>query len=105
MDRNVALNRIDRFVAWLLWALFLLMTVSGFMLTKGFIDRYWGFLAHFDLAVPTMAVFTIHFAIRLRFMLLRWKMKEGLLVNLVPVLVGAALLLPIVYLDLFFRLG
>ncbi len=85
--------------------MFLLMTVSGFMLTKGFINRYWGFLAHFDLAIPTMAVFTIHFAIRLRFMLLRWKMKEGLLLNLVPVLVGATLFLPIAYLDLFFRLG
>jgi len=81
------------------------MTVSGFMLTKGFIDRYWGFLAHFDLAVPTMAVFTIHFAIRVRFMLLRWKSKGGLLLNLVPVLVGVAIFLPILYLDLFFRLG
>jgi hypothetical protein len=105
LDRNVALNKFDRIVAWLLWALFLLMTVSGYMLTKDFIDRYWGFLAHLDFAIPTMAVFTIHFAIRLRFVLLRWKMKEGLMVNLVPILVGAAILLPILYLDLFFRLG
>ena len=81
------------------------MIVSGYMLTKGFINRYWGFLAHFDLAVPTMAVFTIHFAIRVRFILVRWKMRESLLVNLVPVLVGVALFLPILYLSFFFPLG
>jgi hypothetical protein len=105
MDRNVALTRIDRVFAWLLWALFLLMTLSGYMLTKGFIDRSWGFLAHLQLAIPAMALFTIHFAIRLRFILLRWKMKEELMVNFVSILVGVALFLPILYLDLFFRLG
>jgi len=103
MDRNVALNRFDRIIAWLLWALFLLMTVSGYMLTKGFIDRYWGFLAHLQLAIPAMALFTIHFAIRLRFILIRWKMKEGPLVNFVSILVGAIIFLPIMYLDIFFR--
>jgi hypothetical protein len=81
------------------------MTLSGYMLTKGFIDRYWGFLAHLQLAIPTMAVFSIHFVIRLRFILLRWKMNEGLPVNLVSILVGVGLFLPILYLDLFFRLG
>lgn len=105
MDRNTALNRVDRVIAWLLWALFIGMTLSGYMLTKGFIDRYWGFLAHFQLAIPAMALFTIHFAIRLRFILLRWRIKEGLLVNLTPVLVGLALFLPVLYLDLLFQLG
>lgn len=105
MDRNVALNKIDRVMAWLLWALFLLMTLSGYMLTKGFIDRAWGFLAHLQLAIPAMAVFTIHFAIRLRFILIRWKMKEGPLVDLVSILVGVGLFLPVLYLDLFYRLG
>ena len=105
MDRNVVLNRFDRIIAWLLWALFLLMTVSGYMLTKGFIDRYWGFLAHLQLAIPAMALFTIHFAIRLRFILIRWKMKEGPLVNFVSILVGTIIFLPIVYLDIFFRAG
>ena len=105
MDRNLALNSVDRVIAWLLWALFLGMTLSGYMLTKGFIDRYWGFLAHFQLAIPAMALFTIHFAIRVRFILFRWRTKEGLLVNLIPVLVGFALFLPVLYLDLFFQLG
>ena len=103
VDLNIALKEFDRITAWTLWALFLIMTVSGYMLTKGFVDRYWGFLAHFDLAVPTMAVFTIHFAIRIRFMLLKWKTKESLLVNLAPVLVGVALFLPVLYLSFFFR--
>jgi hypothetical protein len=75
------------------------------MLTKGFIDRYWGFLAHLDLAIPTMGLFTIHFAIRLRFILLRWKMKDGPLLNLVSALVGVALFLPVLYLAFFFQLG
>ena len=105
MDRNVALNKFDRIIAWLLWAMFLLMTISGYMLTKGFIDRYWGFLAHLQLAIPAMALFTIHFAIRLRFILLRWKMKEGLMVNLLSIIVGMVIFLPILYLGFFYRLG
>jgi len=105
LDRNVALNRIDRVIAWLLLVLFFVMTLSGYMLTKGFIDRYWGFLAHFQLAIPTMALFAIHFAIRLRFILIKWRMKEELFVYLAPVLAGLALFLPILYLDLFFQLG
>jgi len=105
LDRNVALNKFDRIIAWLLWAMFLLMTISGYMLTKGFIDRYWGFLAHLQLAIPAMALFTIHFAIRLRFILLRWKMKEGLMVNLLSIIVGMVIFLPILYLGFFYRLG
>jgi hypothetical protein len=85
--------------------MFLLMTISGYMLTKGFIDRYWGFLAHLQLAIPAMALFTIHFAIRLRFILLRWKMKEGLMVNLLSIIVGMVIFLPILYLGFFYRLG
>lgn len=95
----------DRIVAWSLWALFLLMTLSGYMLTKGFIDRSWGLFAHLDLAIPAMALFTIHFAIRLRFILLRWKMKEALLVNLISILVGIIIFLPILYLGLFYRIS
>jgi hypothetical protein len=45
LDRKVALTTFDRVVAWSLWALFLLMMLSGYMLTRGFIDRSWGFLA------------------------------------------------------------
>ena len=102
LDLNAALGKVDRVISSSLLMLFLLMTVSGYMFTKGFIDRYWGFLAHLQLAIPTMLVLTIHFSIRLRFMLLRWKMKEGLLLNLVPVLVGIALFLPVLYLAFFF---
>jgi hypothetical protein len=105
LDRKNVLSLFDRVVAWSLWALFFLMMLSGYMLTKGFIDRSWGLVAHLQLAIPIMALFTVHFAIRLRFMLLRWKMKEGLLVNLVPVLVGILILLPILYLGLFYGIG
>jgi len=101
----VALSKIDRVIAWALWAAFLLMTVSGYMITKGFINRYWGFVAHLELAIPAMLLFTVHFAIRLRFILLRWKMKEGVLLNLATLLVGLVLLLPILYLGFFFSVG
>jgi len=105
MDLGVTLRKIDKMTVWLLWALFLLMTVSGYMLTKGFIDRSWGLLAHLQLAIPTMLLFTTHFTIRLRFMFLRWGMKEGLYLNLMTMLIGVALFLPVLYLDLFFSLG
>lgn len=105
LDSNVALSKIDRVIAWALWAAFLLMTVSGYMITKGFINRYWGFVAHLELAIPAMLLFTVHFAIRLRFILLRWKMKEGVLLNLATLLVGLVLLLPILYLGFFFSVG
>jgi len=95
----------DRIVAWSLGALFFLMVLSGYMLTKGFIDRSWGFVAHMELAIPVMALFAIHFAIRLRFILLRWRMKDGLLVNLIPILAGILVFLPILYLGLFYRIG
>ncbi len=101
----MALSKIDRVIAWALWAAFLLMTVSGYMITKGFINRYWGFVAHLELAIPAMLLFTVHFAIRLRFILLRWKMKEGVLLNLATLLVGLVLLLPILYLGFFFSVG
>jgi len=105
LDSNVALGKIDRVIAWTLWAAFLLMTLSGYMLTKGFINRYWGFLAHLELAIPAMLLFTVHFAIRLRFIMLKWKMKQGLLLNLVTLLVGLVLFLPVLYLGFFFSLG
>jgi len=52
-----------------------------------------------------MALFAIHSAIRLRFILIKWRMKEELFVNLAALLAGLALFLPILYLDLFFQLG
>jgi uncharacterized membrane protein YbjE (DUF340 family) len=105
LDHDAALAAIDRVVAWLLWLLFLLMMLSGYMLTKGFISRYWGFLAHLQLAIPTMAFFSVHFALRVRFILLKRKTKEELLVNLASVVAGGVLLLTVLYLGFFFRPG
>lgn len=101
----MVLRKVDQVIAWLLLALFFVMTLSGYMLTKGFIDRYWGFLAHFQFAIPTMALFTIHFSVRLRFILIKWTKKDAAFVSLISLMVGAALFLPILYLDLFFHMG
>jgi len=45
------------------------MTVNGYMLRKASSIGTEGFLAHFDLAAPAMAVFHYPFAIRVRFIL------------------------------------
>jgi len=98
------LRRIDRIVVWLLLTLFIVMMISGYMVTKGFIDRYYGLVLHTELDLPIMAFFSIHFAINLKFMLTRWGIKNGVLVNLVPTLVGSSLFLFVLYLDQFFIL-
>ncbi len=78
--------------------------VSGYMITKGLIDRFWGLLLHTELDLPIMLVFSIHISVRLRFLLVRLNRKNKIIVNLVPLVLGTALFLFIVYLDLFFSL-
>jgi thiosulfate reductase cytochrome b subunit len=108
LDHNRALITVDRFIVCSLLVLFLLMMLSGYMHGGAFIDilpssQDWAFWAHMELAIPTMAFFTVHVCIRLRFFLLRRRMKEDLLVNLLPVLVGLSLFLPVLYLRFFFQ--
>ena len=105
---NRALTTVDRFIVCSLLVLFLLMMLSGYMHGGAFIDilpssQDWAFWAHTQLAIPTMTFFTAHVCIRLRFFLLRRTMKENLLVNLLPVLVGLSLFLPVLYLRFFFE--
>ena len=42
MKLNILLKRIDRVVVWFLLILFLVFMISGYMITRGFIDRYYG---------------------------------------------------------------
>ena len=78
--------------------------VSGYMITKGLIDRFWGLLLHTELDLPIMLVFSIHISVRLRFLFVRMNRKNKIIVNLLPLIFGTILFLFIVYLDLFFSL-
>lgn len=104
MNSTTLLKRIDRIVVWGLLTLFLVFMISGYMITKGFIDRYYGLLLHTELDLSIMALFTVHFGINLKFILARWGIKNGVVVNLVPAIIGFSLFLFILYLDQFFRL-
>lgn len=104
MNLNVALKRIDRIVVWALLTLFMVFMISGYMITKGFIDRYYGLILHTRLDLPIMALFTLHFIINMKFMFIRWKIKDGTIVNLICLLLGSGLFLLILYLDQFFQL-
>lgn len=79
--------------------------VTGYMITRGFIDRFWGILLHTELDLPIMFVFSIHFASRLRFFLIRRKLAPRLVLNLITLLVGSLSFGFIVYLDFFFQLA
>ncbi len=103
MASSVLLRKIDRIVVWGLLVLFLVFMISGYMITRGFIDRYYGLLLHTRLDLPIMAFFSIHFSINLKFILTRRGIKNAL-ANLIPAIAGSSLFLFILYLDQLFRL-
>lgn len=105
MKPNELLAKIDAWSALALLILFFIFMVSGYMITKGFIDRYWGILLHNQLDLPIMAVFSIHFATRLRFFLMRRKLTDRFILNIITLFVALLSFGFIVYLDLFFRLA
>jgi len=79
--------------------------VSGYMITRGLIDRYWDFVLHTELDLPIMAVFSAHFAVRLRFFMIRRKLTKGLVLDVITLFVGLLSFIFVLYLDVFFRLA
>ncbi len=79
--------------------------VSGYMITKGLINRYWGILLHNNLDLPIMVVFSIHFTTRLRFFMIRRKLADGLILNIITLLVGLLSFGIIIYFDTLFNLA
>lgn len=104
MELNILLKRIDRTVVWFLLTLFLVFMVSGYMITRGFLDRYYGLLLHTELDLPIMIVFAVHVMINIRFFLIRKGIKEDRGLNLFSLMIGSILFLFILYLDQFFQL-
>ena len=104
MSLNITLRDIDRWISVALLVLFFVFMISGYMITKGFIDRSWGILLHTQLTLPIMAVFITHVAVQLRFFLIRRRIRSRVLVNLTPLLLGLVSFAFILYLDQFFSL-
>lgn len=104
MKPSLALKTIDRIVVWILLALFLVFMVSGYMITRGFLNRYYGFLLHTRLDLPIMVFFVIHIAINVRCVLMRRGVADRKPLNVAVLIVGMALFAFIVYLDQFFGL-
>ncbi|HID17186.1 TPA: hypothetical protein EYP26_02710 [Candidatus Bathyarchaeota archaeon] len=102
MRLNALLNRLDRIVAWTLLALFFLMMVSGYMITRGFVSVHYGSILHTQLDLPIMALFSAHFSVRLKFALMRLRVKDSLALNIFCLTVGLASFLFVVYLDLWY---
>lgn len=94
--------KIDAWSSIVLLILFFIFMVSGYMITRGLISRYWGILLHTQLDLPIMAVFTVHFTLQLRFFLAKRKLVGGRFLNLITLLVSLLSIDFIVYLDLFF---
>lgn len=104
MSLNITLKDIDRWVSVALLVLFFVFMISGYMITKGFIDRSWGLILHRQLTLPMMAIFTSHVSIQIRFYLIRRKTRSQELINLIPMLFGIVSFALILYLDQFFSL-
>ena len=105
MKLNEFLRKIDTWSALILLVLFYVFMVSGYMITRGLFSRSWGLLLHTNLDLPIMAVFSIHFALRLRFFLIRRKLTNGPTLNIITSLVGLIPFSLIVYLAFFFHLA
>ena len=104
MNVNKFLSDIDHWCCVTLLVLFLIFMISGYMITKGFISRFWGLLLHTELDLPIMLLFAFHISVQLRTYLIRLRRGNAILVNLIPLLLGLMLFLFIIYLDLFFSL-
>ncbi|MEM3607756.1 MAG: hypothetical protein QW238_02700 [Candidatus Bathyarchaeia archaeon] len=92
------LYRVDGILAWILYLLFMLMMISGYMITRGFLSYRIGAFIHTRLDAPTMALLSVHAAVNMRWMLTR-KGINRLLRDLIPPLFGLIPLTIILYLD------
>lgn len=102
MNLNLILKKVDRIVVWLLLTLFLAEMISGYMITRGFVSWYYGVILHTSLDIPLMAAFSFHFAVNLRFIMIRRGFPPGP-VNITSMFAGMGPLIFIIYLDLLYR--
>ena len=102
MKFNIFLKKLDRIIAWVLYAYFLLIMISGYMITRGFISRFWGILIHTDYELPIMILFSAHAAINLKFAIMRRGIRDERFLNVLSLIFGLIPFLIILYLDKFY---
>ncbi len=72
---NKFLIKIDRLSAWILFIGFLLFFITGYGMTKGFINAFWAVNIHNQILPPIVLIaFSIHSSYAISSALKRWKM-------------------------------
>jgi len=92
------LQSFNRLLVWPTLVLFILLAVSGYgILNPGLVSELTGGLLthasslrlHTTLILPTLTLLMIHILIALRSTLIRWGVREGRLLNVFVLLLGA----------------
>ncbi|MGC8849826.1 MAG: hypothetical protein ACP5QI_05065, partial [Candidatus Bathyarchaeia archaeon] len=88
MNFDRLLYKLDSVLAWVLYLLFILMMISGYMITRNFMSYHIGAFIHIRLDAPTMVLLSFHVAINMRRILIRRGFKGRLSRGLIPILLG-----------------
>ena len=95
------LIKVSRFCAWALVLLILLYVLSGFGMTRsgliykatgGLMDRGAALKIHTLLVIPMILAFLLHTLISIRFTMIRWNVKNKVVLNYGFIGLGAVLL-------------
>jgi hypothetical protein len=99
------LQRFNRLLVWPTLVLFIFLAISGYgTLNPGFVSQLTGGLLthpfslylHTNLILPTLTLLMIHILIAMRATLIRWGIREGKLLDVFLILLGAFVLALIV---------
>jgi thiosulfate reductase cytochrome b subunit len=91
------LKKFNRILVWSTLVLFMIFVVSGYgitnqevisELTGGILNRSLSLNLHMTLALPVLALLMIHVLIELRFTLIRWGVKDGMMLNVFVIGLG-----------------
>jgi hypothetical protein len=94
---NYYLLKYDRIAIWIVAVFFAIYVVSGYgivnpgvvsELTGGILTRTIALYLHETLDLPILMLLLVHVLIQLRFTLLRWKVKDGMLLNSFVIVLG-----------------
>lgn len=94
---NYYILKFDRTITWILLALLIIFVITGYgivnpqlinELTGGILTRSLSLYLHATLDVPLLVLLMLHVLIQLRFTLIRWRVKDGILLNSFIVMLG-----------------
>jgi len=87
---NYYMLKFDRLLTWILLALLIIFVITGYgivnpqlinELTGGILTRSLSLYLHTTLDMPLLVLLMLHVLIQLRFALIRWRVKDGILLN------------------------